>query len=50
MLPFEVNGQTPLVIFADGLLPIGGDQFIITYGAADSVVGAAKIKITYASV
>ena len=47
-LPFEVFGQTPQVIFADGLIPLGNDEFIITYGAADTDVGAAKIKVSTA--
>jgi predicted GH43/DUF377 family glycosyl hydrolase len=44
-LPFELEGQTAMVIFADGLIPLGGDEFIVTYGAADTDVGAAKIKV-----
>jgi predicted GH43/DUF377 family glycosyl hydrolase len=44
-LPFEIKGQTPLVIFADGLVALGDDEFIITYGAADTDVGAARIKV-----
>ena len=31
VLPFEVKGQTPLVIFADGLIPLGNDEFFVTY-------------------
>ena len=49
-LPFEVTGQTPLVIFANGLQPVGAvdaDEFVITYGAADTDVGAAKIKVAF---
>jgi predicted GH43/DUF377 family glycosyl hydrolase len=46
-LPFELKGQTPMVIFADGLIPLGGDEFIVTYGAADADVGAAKIRVSY---
>ena len=45
VLPFELKGQTPMVIFADGLIPLGNDEFIITYGAADTDVGAARIKV-----
>jgi predicted GH43/DUF377 family glycosyl hydrolase len=46
-LPFEVSGQTPLVVFADGLIALGDDEFIVTYGAADADVGAAKIKVKH---
>jgi predicted GH43/DUF377 family glycosyl hydrolase len=46
-LPFETSGQTPLVVFADGLIALGDDEFIVTYGAADSDVGAAKIKVKH---
>lgn len=33
-----------MVIFADGLIPLGGDEFIVTYGAADSDVGPPKSR------
>lgn len=45
-LPFEMKGHTPEVVFADGLRPMGGDEFIVTYGAADTDVGAVRIKVT----
>jgi hypothetical protein len=34
-----------LVIFADGPIPLGNDEFFVTYGAADNDVGVAKIKV-----
>lgn len=37
--------QTPYVIFADGLKPLGNDTFLIIYGAGDSVGGAIKIHV-----
>ena len=43
--PYDIAGQTPQVTFADGLRPMGNDEFVITYGAADQVVGATRIKI-----
>jgi len=44
-LPFEVNGHTPRALFANGLRPMGQDEFIVTFGAADTDVGAARIKV-----
>jgi predicted GH43/DUF377 family glycosyl hydrolase len=38
--------QEPLVVFATGLKPLGNDQFLIIYGAADSVVGVAQVEVT----
>lgn len=43
--PWDVEGQTPEVVFVDGLRPLGNDVFVVTYGAADTVVGAAVFKI-----
>lgn len=38
--------QTPEVVFSTGMKPLGGDEFLIIYGAADSVVGVAKVAVT----
>ena len=43
--PWDIAGQTPEVTFVDGLRPMGGDEFVITYGAADQAVGATRFKI-----
>ena len=52
-LPFETTGtnatgplQTNWVVFTDGLEALGNDEFIVYYGGGDTVVGAAKIKVT----
>jgi hypothetical protein len=51
-LPFETLGsasypvQTPWVIFTDGLQKVGVDEFIVWYGAGDTNVAAARIKVT----
>lgn len=37
--------QEPEVVFSTGMKPLGNDEFLILYGAADSVVGAASIKV-----
>ena len=34
-----------MVVFATGLRPIGGDEFLVIYGGADTVVGAARILV-----
>jgi len=44
-LPWEEQGNTPSVIFADGLMAAGNDEFVVFYGAADTVVGAAKVRV-----
>ena len=52
-LPFEMTGSantannsgTANVVFADGLRPMGGDQFMVIFGAADTDVGAALIEV-----
>jgi hypothetical protein len=41
----EDTCQTPFVIFADGLKPLGNDEFMVIYGGGDSVGGAIKIKV-----
>ena len=38
--------QEPLVVFSTGIKPLGNDEFLIIYGAADSVVGVAKVAVT----
>jgi predicted GH43/DUF377 family glycosyl hydrolase len=38
--------QEPEVVFSTGLRPLGNDEFLLIYGAADSVVGAARIAVT----
>jgi predicted GH43/DUF377 family glycosyl hydrolase len=37
--------QTPYVIFADGLKPLGNDEFLVIYGGGDSDTGAIKISV-----
>lgn len=37
--------QTPFVIFADGLKPLGSDRFMVIYGGGDSVGGAITIQV-----
>ena len=37
--------QQPMVVFSTGMKPLGGDEFLVLYGAADSDVGVAKIKV-----
>jgi predicted GH43/DUF377 family glycosyl hydrolase len=37
-----------LVVFSTGMKPLGNDQFLILYGAADSVVGAARVAVSHA--
>jgi predicted GH43/DUF377 family glycosyl hydrolase len=59
VLPWETCGgeankgpypkcQEPLVVFSTGMKPLGNDQFLILYGAADSVVGAARVAVSHA--
>ena len=38
--------QEPQVVFSTGLKPLGGDEFLVIYGAADTDVGVAHIKVT----
>ena len=56
-LPFETCGgelnkgrdcQEPLVIFSTGMKPLGNDEFMVIYGAADTDVGVATIKVAIA--
>ena len=37
--------QQPMVVFATGLRPLGGDEFLVVYGGADTVVGVARIFV-----
>eukprot|EP00040_Diaphanoeca_grandis_P019924 m.105545 g.105545 ORF g.105545 m.105545 type:complete len:396 (-) comp27658_c0_seq1:463-1650(-) len=37
--------QEPEVVFTTGLKPLGNDEFVILYGAADTDVGVARIKV-----
>lgn len=37
--------QEPHVTFTTGMKPLGGDEFLILYGAADTDVGATRIKV-----
>ena len=39
--------QEPEVVFSTGMKPLGGDQFLVIYGAADSVVGLARVAVTF---
>jgi len=51
-LEFETVGsaaypvQTPWVVFTDGLQVLGNDTFTVWYGAGDTNVGAATIRVT----
>ena len=44
-LEWEVNGHVPDVVFSCGQVEIGED-LIVYYGGADTVIGAAKIKMS----
>ena len=37
--------QTPNVIFANGLKPLGNDEFLVLFGGGDSVEGVIKIHV-----
>ena len=37
--------QEPMVAFATGMKPLGGDEFLVVYGGADTDVGAARIAV-----
>lgn len=37
--------QEPEVVFTTGMKPLGNDEFLVFYGAADSDVGVSKIKV-----
>jgi predicted GH43/DUF377 family glycosyl hydrolase len=41
--------QEPLVVFSTGMKPLGGDRFLVLYGAADSVVGTAVVEVSRAA-
>ena len=43
--PYEVIGDRPLTIFPCGAARIGKDQIVITYGAADYMIGIGIISI-----
>ena len=53
VLPYETCAQTPQgvacqqpqVVFSTGMKPLGGDEFLVLYGGADTVVGAARIFV-----
>ena len=58
VLPWETCGgeggkgawpkcQEPEVVFSTGMKPLGGDEFLIIYGGADTVVGAARVAVTF---
>lgn len=38
--------QEPMVVFSTGMKPLGDDTFLVLYGAADTDVGVAKVKVT----
>ena len=42
--------QEPQVVFSTGLKPLGGDEFLVIYGGADTDVGVAHIKVSTAAV
>jgi predicted GH43/DUF377 family glycosyl hydrolase len=37
--------QEPEVVFSTGMKPLGNDEFFVFYGAADTDVGVARIKV-----
>ena len=37
--------QEPVVVFSTGMKPLGDDEFLVFYGAADTDVGVARIKV-----
>jgi predicted GH43/DUF377 family glycosyl hydrolase len=37
--------QEPMVAFATGMKPLGGDEFLVVYGGADTDVGVARIAV-----
>lgn len=51
-LPFESGAgqpppfQTPWVVFTTGLQRVGVDEFVVWYGAGDTNVGAARIRVS----
>ncbi|EGC35102.1 hypothetical protein DICPUDRAFT_33930 [Dictyostelium purpureum] len=42
---WSTHGLTPLVIFVEGWVPLGNDQFLVLYQGCDSVMGTALITI-----
>ncbi len=50
-LPWEMGqkpylGLTPRVTFLEGAKLLGGNQFLVFYGGADSVIGSAVVSVT----
>jgi len=43
--PYEIIGDRPLVVFPCGAARIGGDKIVVTYGAADYMIGVGVISI-----
>ncbi len=41
--PFD--GLVPNVVFIEGMKALGDDTFLVFYGAADSVLGTAVVKV-----
>ena len=41
--------QEPHVAFTTGMKPLGNDEFLVLYGAADTDVGVARIKVDVAA-
>jgi len=44
--PYELVGDRPLVVFPCGAARIGKDEILITYGAADYMVGVGLISLS----
>ncbi len=38
-------GLVPRVVFLEAAKPLGDDTFLVFYGGADSVIGAAKVSL-----
>ncbi|KAM9958404.1 hypothetical protein ACTFIW_001266 [Dictyostelium discoideum] len=44
--PFwSTRGLTPLVVFIEGWMPLGNDQFLVLYQGCDSVIGTSLITV-----
>ena len=39
------SGISPNVIFIESMKSLGGDQFLVFYGAGDNTIGVAKVTV-----
>ena len=44
--PYEILGDRPLTIFPCGAARVGKDEIVVTYGAADSMIGFGILSLT----